>query len=79
LQLNQIIRIFQIKDGGGLLRSKPSAEIPHYQIFPYVSPRFPPLKYFFPKKKRKSDYFFVLSKDTPPERVYPNRNLAYLS
>jgi len=29
LQLNQIVRIFQIKDGGGLLWSKPSAEIRH--------------------------------------------------
>jgi len=32
LQLNKILRIFQIKDGGGLLWSKPSAEIPHYSL-----------------------------------------------
>jgi len=30
LQLKQIIRIFQIKDGGGLLWSKRSAEMPHW-------------------------------------------------
>jgi len=29
LQVNQIIRIFKIKDGGGLFWSKLSAEIPH--------------------------------------------------
>jgi len=32
LQLNQMIRIFQIKNGGGLSWSKLSAEIPHCML-----------------------------------------------